>query len=184
MAAAVLSAKRAELPPTSAAEKRHASAEFCLRARNLSLVIAEADVVAQLRALHSGDPQLPYADAVRKLRCVCRCHTPRAKASALVRACESVADAAQQHLSKDRPVGADDLVPLLIYVVVRSRVPRLAAELALVAELMPSELHLSKEGYALATVQSACHALNELDNVDLGFSLGADGVPEPLRAGA
>ncbi len=48
---------------------------------------------------------------------------------------------------------------------------------------MPSELHLSKEGYALATVQSACHALAELADVDLGFAL-EDGVPQPLAAPA
>ncbi|EOD17169.1 hypothetical protein EMIHUDRAFT_631900, partial [Emiliania huxleyi CCMP1516] len=94
-------------------------------------------------------------------------------ARVLLEVCEEVASGAQHSASlheaasgggsdgeRGAPcLGAEDLLPITVYVVLRSRVAVLPSELELVAELLPSELAGGREGYALTTMQCACHVL-------------------------
>jgi hypothetical protein len=126
-----------------------------------------------LRRAPLSDARLPYGSAIRTLRTLLHARTVREKAAVLLHACELVASAAQHSASMQiaregglnargvRPpvLGAEDLLPIMVYVVLRSRAAVLPAELELISELMPAELAFGREGYALTTMQCACHVL-------------------------
>ena len=78
-------------------------------------------------------------------------------------------------------LGAEDLVPLIVYVVIRSRMATLPAELCYVAEFLPPPLLHGKEGYALTTLQSATHVAIELSDARLGVAVDERGVPRGVR---
>ena len=86
-------------------------------------------------------------------------------------------------------LGADDLLPLIVYahanaqadadgrtcpgswasghalrryVIVRSCIPSLAAELAFIEDFLPAPMQYGKEGYALVSMQCACRVCQDL----------------------
>ena len=59
-------------------------------------------------------------------------------------------------------LGADDLLPLVVYVLVRSGIYNLPAELQYVADFLQDALHYGKEGYALVSMQCACRVAADL----------------------
>ena len=107
----------------------------------------------------------------------------------LALSCEEVVKSAQRALElhsastgAEPPtlmLGAEDLLPLMVYVVVRSRMSLLPAELAFIAEFLPPAMLYGQEGYALTTMQCACHVALELRDARLGLTIGDDGVPRP-----
>lgn len=132
----------------------------------------DADALERLRCSDLSDARLPYAPAIRTLRTLLHARTAREKATILLDVCEQVAGGAQhsaqmfqveegsaQVSGGQLALGAEDLLPIVAYVVLRSRVSVLPAEIDLIAELMPSELAFGGEGYALTTMQCACHVL-------------------------
>ena len=102
-----------------------------------------------LRHVGLSDVRLPYAEAVGLLRSLSYTShaTARIKVRVLVGACEAVVKSAQRALelhaataaSMGRPptLGAEELLPLVAYVLVRSRTAILPAELAFVADFLP-----------------------------------------------
>jgi hypothetical protein len=135
--------------------------------------LADPAEMEALRRAELSDARLPYASSIRALRTLLHARTVREKASVLLHVCELVASAAQHSASMQlareggrgacggRPpaLGAEDLLPIMVYVVLRSRAAVLPAELELISELMPAELAFGCEGYALTTMQCACHVL-------------------------
>ena len=119
---------------------------------------------------------------LKLLRTITFYRTPAEKARVLLEACEEVVKcasrarklrAAAKHAGSGggggggggggSSLGADDLLPLLVYMVIRARVASLPAELAFVADFLPEGLQHGKEGYALVSLQCACRAaLDEL----------------------
>ena len=91
----------------------------------------------------------------------------------LLEACEEVIKCATRALSlravgtgkasKGAAMGADDLLPLLVYVVTRSRVTSLPAELAFICDFLPAGQQHGKEGYALVSLQCACRVAQDLN---------------------
>ena len=71
--------------------------------------------------------------------------------------------AAAQGASRPSPLGADDLLPLLVFVVVRSRVASLPAELAYIADYLPLADQHGQLGYAVTSMQCACRVALELN---------------------
>ena len=134
-----------------------------------------------LRACGASDARLPYVSAIQLLRTITFYRTPAEKANVLLQACEEVVKCAARALSlasaassdggggsgshgpsSPAALGADDLLPLMVYVIVRSRVSSLPAELALVSDFLPAgQLH-GREGYALVSLQCATRVACEL----------------------
>lgn len=149
--------------------------------------LADATEMRTLRWAELCDARLPYASAIRTLRTLLHARTVREKASVLLHVCELVASAAQHsalmQLAREGgrgayedgspALGAEDLLPIMVYVVLRSRAAVLPAELELVSELMPAELAFGREGYALTTMQCACHVLLRTRFCE-GIGIGAD----------
>ena len=167
---------------------------------------APTDPIEQLRTCGASDPRLPYASAIRLLRTIAAYRTPSEKAKVLLDACEEVVKIATRALTlsaaakaaataaaaavrsdggaRDGPapsaLGADDLLPLVVYVLVRSRVTALPAELAFVSDFLPGHVLHGKEGYALVSLQCACRVCQELTWESTGGLLKAP--LQPLKA--
>lgn len=132
---------------------------------------AGGDGLCDLRAGKDGDPRLPYASAIQLLRTISFYRTPNDKAKVLLEACEEVVKCATRalrlHASAASPghataLGADDLLPLVVYVLVRSGIYSLPAELAYVADFLGENRIHGKEGYALVSLQCACRVAGDL----------------------
>ena len=147
-------------------------------------------VVAQLRECGPSEARLPYATAVQLLRTLTFSRTPEDKAKVLLDACEEVikcatlalrlhaAGTAKAASAAAAALGADDLLPLLVYTVTRSRVTSLPAELAFVCDFLPPGQQHGKEGYALVSLQCACRVAQ-----DLNWASDSLLRPEAVRAG-
>ena len=124
-----------------------------------------------MREAGPSDARLPCAAALALLRTLGHYRTPAEKASILREACEEVVkdasrsaslDAAARSTTTSCGLGADDLLPLLVYVLVRSRCSSLPAELAFVCDFLPpAHLH-GRDGYALVSLQCAVRVAREL----------------------
>lgn len=58
---------------------------------------------------------------------------------------------------------ADDLLPVLVYVIVRAHASSLPAELMYTTDFLPRAYQGGRLGYAVASVSSACRVVMELD---------------------
>ena len=151
------------LLPTSAAAQAAADASE-----------GESGELDELRWCGAADPRLPYASAIQLLRTISFYRTPSDKAKVMLEACEEVVKCATRALSlrsaglgghaHGRPskLGADDLLPLVVYVLVRSGIYNIPAELQYVSDFLHDALHYGKEGYALVSMQCACRVAADL----------------------
>ena len=124
--------------------------------------------------------------------------TPCEKARVLLQSCEeivkcalqdarlrAVAHGAASEEAAVRPsaLGADDLLPLTVYVLIRSRAATLPAELAFIVDYLPEGYQHGSLGYALASVQCACRVALDLSwehslIAPLGDDAGRDALAE------
>uniref|UniRef100_V5IBX3 Putative vacuolar sorting protein 9 n=2 Tax=Ixodes TaxID=6944 RepID=V5IBX3_IXORI len=63
---------------------------------------------------------------------------------------------------QDKPLGADDLVPTLSYVLVQSAVPQLYSECLALEQVLDSRYMLGEEGYCLTSILMALKYLESL----------------------
>jgi len=140
----------------------------------LWLVTPDDATLSELRECGPSEPRLPYAIAIQLLRTLTFYRSPEEKAKTLLEACEEVIKCATRALSlraagslkassSAAAMGADDLLPLLVYTVARSRVTSLPAELAFICDFLPPGQQHGKEGYALVSLQCACRVAQDLD---------------------
>ena len=147
------------------------------------------DGYGRFRECGVSDAHLPYASAIQLLRTISFYRTPSEKAQVLLEACEEIVKCATRarKLSQSSQIGganggggggsstalgADDLLPLVVYVVLRSKVASLPAELSFVAEFLGSGLQYGREGYALVSLQCANRVALEV-SWGCGLLLGA-----------
>lgn len=128
---------------------------------HLSLPVALCDAgLGLLHHEHSiSDGQavqaaLPYAAAISRLQQLSQAATPRHMLGCLTDTCRLVAEAVM-HAGAPPPT-ADELMPLIAYVLLRARVGTLPVELAMLQEVAGDEELLGAQGYCLATFQVAC----------------------------
>ncbi|KAM8799234.1 VPS9 domain-containing protein 1 [Eudromia elegans] len=99
-----------------------------------------------------------YGSAVQDLRLVPLETCPQRKLECIVRALRGICERAEEEpcgAGRGPAIGADDLLPMLSYVVLRSGLPQLAAECAALEEFIPEGLLIGEEGYCLTSLQSA-----------------------------
>ncbi|XP_072551443.1 VPS9 domain-containing protein 1 isoform X2 [Salminus brasiliensis] len=131
--------------------------------------------------LYPKDPAVlhgsyPYESAVQELKLLCRDYCPQRKLECIVRtlrlicACAEHYRLLQEHdqSPKTAAIGADDLLPILSFVALRSEQPQLVSECAALEEFIHEGYLIGEEGYCLTSMQSA---LTYVESLHLGGGL-------------
>lgn len=114
--------------------------------------------------------ELPYSAAILEVRKLINCICPLSKLEIIVQVCKiicmNVDDyfSAKGQLHQGNSIGADDLVPILSYVIVRSELPLLISELQAVEDFIHDEYLMGEEGYCLISLQNAVQYLESLSS--------------------
>jgi len=100
---------------------------------------------------------VPFRSAIDSMAQLVTLSNPRLKLSQLVRASADI------DLSSSLPAcGADELLPILSYVVTQAKIPNLVSEFALIEEFIPKALQFELEGCLLTHMQVALEYLKTL----------------------
>ncbi|XP_067246269.1 VPS9 domain-containing protein 1 isoform X2 [Chanodichthys erythropterus] len=118
----------------------------------------------------------PYESAVQELKLLCRDYCPQKKLDCIVRTLRSICGCAEEyrllqendHPPKSAAIGADDLLPILAFVTLRSEMPELVSECAALEEFIHEGYLIGEEGYCLTSMQSA---LTYVESLLLGGAL-------------
>ncbi|XP_077610260.1 VPS9 domain-containing protein 1 isoform X3 [Crocuta crocuta] len=121
---------------------------YCAAAQELGLLVLESC------------PQKKLECIVRVLRVICAC------AEDYYRAREAASEARPQLGAA--AIGADDLLPILSFVVLRSGLPQLVSECAALEEFIHEGYLIGEEGYCLTSLQSALSYVELLPRGALG----------------
>ncbi|XP_073785173.1 VPS9 domain-containing protein 1 isoform X6 [Danio rerio] len=113
-----------------------------------------------LAVLHGS---YPYESAVQELKLLCREYCPQKKLECIVRTLRIICGCAEDYrlLQENDPpprsaaIGADDLLPILAFVALRSEMPQLVSECAALEEFIHEGYLIGEEGYCLTSLQSA-----------------------------
>lgn len=105
----------------------------------------------------------PYQSAVRDLVAVTQCETMLEKLDFLVRSSKQVMQCVEEFYKQtdvEAPsLGADDLLPILCYVVVKSGLPQLVSECQAMERFIHEGYMFGEEGYCLTSFQTAINYL-------------------------
>ncbi|KAM9481090.1 VPS9 domain-containing protein 1 isoform 2-T3 [Clarias gariepinus] len=115
----------------------------------------------------------PYECAVQELKLLCKDCCPQKKLECIVRTLRLICACAEHYrlhqekdpLPKTAAIGADDLLPILSYVALRSELPQLVSECAALEEFIHEGYLIGEEGYCLTSMQSA---LTYVESLHLG----------------
>lgn len=110
--------------------------------------------------LSDGDAGIaPYEPAVQEVQTLIHCHTPLDKLECLVRSSRLVIHCVEQYYKgkqeKTPSIGADDLLPVLCYLIVQSHLPQLVSECHAMDRLIHEGYMIGEEGYCLTSFQTA-----------------------------
>ncbi|NXA07510.1 VP9D1 protein, partial [Sapayoa aenigma] len=133
---------------------------------------ADMGLASRLFLLAPGCP--PYASAVQELRLIPLETCPRRKLECIVRALRGICECAEEYCGARDPrtpataaiphccSGADDLLPILSYVVLQTGLPQLLSECAALEEFIHEGYLIGEEGYCLTSLQSALSYVESL----------------------
>ncbi|CAJ1057018.1 VPS9 domain-containing protein 1 isoform X1 [Xyrichtys novacula] len=105
----------------------------------------------------------PYESAVQELKLLVTDCCPQRKLDCIVRTLRLICVCAEDYrclhevesTPKTAAIGADDLLPILSFVAIRSQCPQLVAECAALEEFIHEGYLIGEEGYCLTSMQSA-----------------------------
>ncbi|KAG5839812.1 hypothetical protein ANANG_G00208960 [Anguilla anguilla] len=122
--------------------------------------------------LFPEDPALlpgsyPYESAVQELQHLCREFCPQRKLECIVRTLRQMLCVHGSMQDPDVPpstaaIGADDLLPILSFVALRTELPQLVSECAALEEFIHEGYLIGEEGYCLTSMQSALSYVESL----------------------
>ncbi|XP_054026161.1 VPS9 domain-containing protein 1 isoform X1 [Dryobates pubescens] len=128
-----------------------------------------ADMGLSLRLFPSAPGSPAYGSAVQDLRLIPLETCPRKKLDCIVRALRGICECAEEYCgSRDSrapasaAIGADDLLPILSYVVLQTGLPQLLSECAALEEFIHEGYLIGEEGYCLTSLQSALSYVESL----------------------
>jgi len=115
----------------------------------------------------TSPPHVPYWDAIFILRSLPEYQSPAAKieclkccVNAIFRAIEEFHSHSEGHMA----VGAEDKFPILLYVIVKARVPMIRAEVALMADALDERArNVSEAGYRVTELEAALKHLSNME---------------------
>ena len=105
----------------------------------------------------------PWQGAVDELRRLETASTPTTMLSCITAMIRSIYDTVEEEGEGRIVVGADDLMPVVIYVLCQSQLPALGARLSYIEKLCDQSLIFSEEGYFFNTVAAALSFLQKLE---------------------
>jgi len=113
-----------------------------------------------------------YHSAITTLKQLPSFHTPARKAACIVATANAVIDAVRVHYQgskddQDITVSADDLLPILTYVMIKANVPDICSEVAFVSDFLSDMEARSIEGYTLVTAQTCISFIGCLETSEL-----------------
>ncbi|XP_067327171.1 VPS9 domain-containing protein 1 isoform X1 [Anolis sagrei] len=117
-----------------------------------------------------GPGACPYGAAVQELMLLPLGSCPQKKLECIVRTLRIICECAEEYCgsSEGRPhpasaaIGADDLLPILSFVVLKSNLPQLVSECAALEEFIHEGYLIGEEGYCLTSLQSALSYVESL----------------------
>ncbi|NXB90498.1 VP9D1 protein, partial [Vidua chalybeata] len=128
-----------------------------------------ADMGLASRLFPPGPGRPAYASAVQDLRLIPLETCPRRKLECIVRALRGICECAEEYCgTRDArslataAIGADDLLPILSYVVLQTGLPQLLSECAALEEFIHEGYLIGEEGYCLTSLQSALSYVESL----------------------
>ncbi|XP_034282557.1 VPS9 domain-containing protein 1 isoform X2 [Pantherophis guttatus] len=126
----------------------------------------EMGIPSKLLPKAEGPP--PYAAAVQELLLLPPSSCPQRKLECIVRTLRVICECAEEYCGSQRPpasaaIGADDLLPILSFVVLQSNLPQLVSECAALEEFIHEGYLIGEEGYCLTSLQSALSYVQSLE---------------------
>ncbi|KAL8195110.1 UNVERIFIED_CONTAM: VPS9 domain-containing protein 1 [Gekko kuhli] len=126
-------------------------------------------------SLPRGIGSYPYCAAVQELMLIPLGTCPQKKLDCIVRALRVICECAEEYWGgregRAQPasaaIGADDLLPILSYVVLKSNLPQLVSECAALEEFIHEGYLIGEEGYCLTSLQSALSYVESLHGLAL-----------------
>ncbi|XP_053555337.1 VPS9 domain-containing protein 1 [Bombina bombina] len=118
---------------------------------------APPSVVGVPPKLYPHNVKEPYKAAVEELKLLPLQRSPQRKMECIVRSLRVICECAGEYCDKPgtSAIGADDLLPILAFVVLRSHLSELLYECAALEEFLHEGYLIGEEGYCLTSVQSA-----------------------------
>ncbi|KAM4723046.1 VPS9 domain-containing protein 1 [Rhinophrynus dorsalis] len=106
----------------------------------------------------------PYRAAVEELEHLSLHHSPQRKMDCIVRTLRVICECAEEYYTAPgtSAIGADDLLPILAFVVLKSHMSQLLSECAALEEFIHEGYLIGEEGYCLTSLQSALSYLETL----------------------
>ncbi|XP_037671452.1 VPS9 domain-containing protein 1 isoform X2 [Choloepus didactylus] len=124
------------------------------------------------RLLPRGPGASPFCAATQELGLLVLESCPQKKLGCIVRALRAICECAEAQEAGAQPgaaaIGADDLLPILSFVVLRSGLPQLVSECAALEEFIHEGYLIGEEGYCLTSLQSALSYVELLPRGALG----------------
>jgi len=107
----------------------------------------------------------PYLRAIDYLRRLSSMTTTSSKTQCLIDTSRAIIDCASKFYEGKQHVviGADDLVPILSYVIIKAAVRNMNAEISLIEEFLDESLMIGEHGYCLSTFQTCMFYIQSLD---------------------
>ncbi|XP_053935031.1 VPS9 domain-containing protein 1 isoform X2 [Cuculus canorus] len=128
---------------------------------------ADMGLSSRLFPLTPGCPA--YGSAIEDLRLIPLETCPRRKLECIVRALRGICECAEEYCGTQdgraptsAAIGADDLLPILSYVVLQTGLPQLLSECAAMEEFIHEGYLIGEEGYCLTSLQSALSYVESL----------------------
>ncbi|XP_064016219.1 VPS9 domain-containing protein 1 isoform X2 [Pogoniulus pusillus] len=128
-----------------------------------------ADMGLSSRLFPAAPGCTAYGSAVHDLRLIPLETCPRRKLDCIVRALRGICECAEEYCGNrdsrapaSAAIGADDLLPILSYVVLQTGLPQLLSECAALEEFIHEGYLIGEEGYCLTSLQSALSYVESL----------------------
>uniref|UniRef100_UPI00358E388D VPS9 domain-containing protein 1 isoform X2 n=1 Tax=Myxine glutinosa TaxID=7769 RepID=UPI00358E388D len=117
-----------------------------------------------------SNDRLPYKAAIDELRRLLLLYSPQRKLECIVRVMRQISTCVEEFQREQavpsngdfEKIGADDLLPILTFVVLRSQLVQLPAECAALGELISESDLLGEKGYCLTSLQTAITFISTL----------------------
>lgn len=125
---------------------------------------AMPSVVGVQKKLYPEDIKEPYSAAVEELEHLPHQRTPQRKLECIVRTLRVICECTEEYCPTpgSAAIGADDLLPILAFVVLKSSMSHLLSECAALEEFIHEGYLIGEEGYCLTSLLSALAYLETL----------------------
>uniref|UniRef100_A0A803JVF7 VPS9 domain-containing 1 n=1 Tax=Xenopus tropicalis TaxID=8364 RepID=A0A803JVF7_XENTR len=121
-------------------------------------------VVGVPQKLFPEEVEQPYKAAVEEIGHLPLHHTPQRKMECIVRTMRVICECAEEYCTTPgtSAIGADDLLPILAFVVLKTQMPQLLSECAALEEFIHEGYLIGEDGYCLTSLLSALSYVESL----------------------